>query len=90
MANAGGTVPGWKSAQAKAAAHTKWSMTDGIEGTAAARAAFLARFEKQVDPEGKLSPQERAKRAESARRAHMSKLSAAAAKARAAKRAAAA
>jgi hypothetical protein len=50
------------------------------------RAAFLARFEREVDPDGVLDPQERARRAEHARRAYMASLSLAAAKARRAKR----
>ena len=33
-----------------------------------------AKFERKVDPEGKLSPQERAKRAEYARKAHMQRM----------------
>jgi hypothetical protein len=41
-----------------------------------------AKFEREVDPEGKLSPQERAKRAEYARRAHMQRLALKSAKAR--------
>jgi hypothetical protein len=35
------------------------------------RHGLQAKFEREVDPEGKLSPQERAKRAEYARKAHM-------------------
>jgi hypothetical protein len=41
-----------------------------------------AKFEREVDPEGKLSPQERAKWAEYARRAHMQRLALKSAKAR--------
>lgn len=36
-----------------------------------AQKGFMAKFERQVDPEGVLSPEERAKRAEAARKAHM-------------------
>jgi hypothetical protein len=50
------------------------------------RAAFLARFEQEVDPDGCLDPEERARRAEQARRAYFARLSLAAAKARRAKR----
>ena len=39
--------------------------------TRAMRDGFYAKFEREVDPEGKLTPQERAKRAEHARKAHM-------------------
>jgi hypothetical protein len=47
----------------------------GKTNTAPARKAFLDRFERQVDPEGQLTPQERYKRAEQAKRAHMTALS---------------
>ncbi len=52
------------------------------ETTAAARAAALARFERQVDPDEKLLPAERAKRAEYARRAYFGRLAIASAKKR--------
>lgn len=42
--------------------------------TAPARAAFLARFELLVDPEGVLPPEERERRAQQARRAHFKRL----------------
>ncbi len=42
--------------------------------TAAARAGFLARFEREVDPEHQLSTEERRRRAEAARRAYMARL----------------
>jgi hypothetical protein len=46
----------------------------GHVNTAPAREAFLARFEREVDPAGTLSPAERARRADAARRLHMSRL----------------
>jgi hypothetical protein len=46
----------------------------GHVNTGPAREAFLAKFEAQVDPDGTLGPQERARRAEAARRLHMSRL----------------
>ncbi|ROT29691.1 hypothetical protein [Micromonospora sp. HM5-17] len=62
---------------AQAAAHTRWAHTaDRTEATAAARKAFIDRFEREVDPEGKLPPAERARRAESARRAYFLRLAA--------------
>ena len=42
---------------------------------APARAGFLARFERQVDPDGVLSPEERASRARYALKSHMAELS---------------
>lgn len=45
----------------------RWAASDPYEGTKAARNAFLARFEDQVDPDRKLDPAERARRAEAAK-----------------------
>jgi len=47
---------------------------DPKETTAAGRAAFLARFEREVDPDGALPVAERQRRAEMARRAHFARL----------------
>lgn len=47
---------------------------DSAEVTKPARAAFLARFETQVDPDGLLSEEERTKRATAARKAYFTKL----------------
>ena len=46
----------------------------GKTNTAAARAKFLERFEREVDPQGELSPAERARRAEHARKAYFAGL----------------
>ena len=46
----------------------------GGTNTGPARAAFLSKFEREVDPDGKLAPAERARRALAARRAHFTKL----------------
>lgn len=54
----------------------------GKTSTAAATAAFLDRFERQVDPDMNLTPDERARRAELARKAYMAGLAFKAAKAR--------
>jgi hypothetical protein len=57
------------------AAHVSWAKTDDRSArTAPARRAALARFENEVDPEGRLSASERARRAEHALRAHMTRL----------------
>lgn len=56
-----------------------------VETTTPGRAAFLRRFEFEVDPEGKLPAEERATRAGHAVRAHMLRLAVASAKARRAK-----
>ena len=73
-----------RSLAGKIAANTRWaSEPDRLAATQAARDAFLSRFEQQVDPEGRLAPEERARRAESARKAHFQRLALASAKARA-------
>lgn len=65
----------YTSALAAAAADDRWAREpDRSAATAPARQAFLDRFEREVDPEGKLNPQERAKRAASAKRAYFRRL----------------
>ena len=44
------------------------------ETTKAAREAFMARFEREVDPDGTLAPEERSRRAEAARKAYFAQL----------------
>lgn len=60
--------------RARIAALARHARTDGSQATQAARDAFLARFEAQVDPEGRLDPKERARRAEAAKREHFQRL----------------
>ncbi len=55
---------------------------DPRETTARARAAFLARFEAEVDPDGELDPGERRRRAQAARRAYFARLALRSAQAR--------
>jgi hypothetical protein len=76
-------TPGERSLRAQIGAFALHATHDPHETTAAARAAFLQRFEREVDPEGKLPAAERARRAEYARRAHMAKLALRSARARA-------
>ena len=80
--------PGEQSLRGRLAAHILHARRDPRQTTANARAAFLARFEREVDPTGKLDPTERRRRAEHARRAYFVRLSLAALEARRAKRAA--
>lgn len=61
-------------------------VTDPAAHTAPARAAFLSRFEREVDPDGILEPQERARRAELAKKAYFIKLARSSSKARAKRR----
>ncbi len=64
-------------------AHVSWANTeDRSARTAPGRAAFLDRFEKQIDPDGTLPPDERARRAEHARKAYFTALALKSAKAR--------
>lgn len=50
------------------------SRHDSRDITANARAAFLAKFELEVDPESKLDPAERRRRAQHARRDYFRRL----------------
>jgi hypothetical protein len=73
--------------RAKLAQHTRWAaVADPAAETAKARAAFLARFEREVDPDGRLDPADRARRASSARKAYFARLALASSKARAARK----
>lgn len=59
------------SLQARLAAHRLHAgVTNPAAHAAPARKAFLDRFERQVDPDGLLSPADRARRAEHARKAY--------------------
>ncbi len=81
--------PAQRKLRAQIAANTRWSREDPAPGAARGQAGLLARFERQVDPDNKLAPAERARRADAARKAHMQRLALASAKARAARRSAA-
>jgi hypothetical protein len=65
-------TPAERTLRARLAAHTLHAL--GGTSTKAGTAAFLASFERAVDPEGKLDPAERAKRAAHARKAHFALL----------------
>lgn len=76
-------TPAEKSMRGKIAAYTRWAREpDRSAATAAARKAQWDRFERQVDPEGILTPAERAKRAESARKLYYTQLAFKSARAR--------
>lgn len=60
---------------AQIAAHESWAQTpDRSARTAKARAALMAKFEAEADPDGTLLPAERARRAEHLRKAHFQRL----------------
>lgn len=68
---------------ARIAAHASWATTpDRKARTAPARAAFLQRFEDEVDPDRVLPEAERLIRAEHARKAHYLRLALKSAQAR--------
>lgn len=75
--------PAERRLHAQAASLTHWSQVpDRTAATQAMRDGFTQRLERQVDPDGALSIQERARRVEMARKAHLSNMSRLAAKAR--------
>jgi hypothetical protein len=54
--------PAERSLRARVAAHMMHARYDARVTTANGRAAFLARFEREVDPDGRLDPEERTPR----------------------------
>jgi hypothetical protein len=67
--------PTERALRARIAVNASWARTaDRAARTAPARRAAMARYEREVDPDGVLDPAERARRAEYAMRAHMSRL----------------
>lgn len=71
---ASSSSPAERTLRARLAALTRHSRTDGRTATAAARQAFVDRFERDVDPDNVLPITERARRAEAARKAHYTRL----------------
>jgi len=55
----------------KLGAYQKWAKcSDRTAATEAARSSFMSRFEREVDPDRRLTEKDRAQRAEAARRAY--------------------
>lgn len=77
-----GLTPEQRSMRARIAAHARWSKEDPKPNAQRGQAGLLARFEREVDPEGVLPEKERRRRAKSARRAHMGRLALASSKKR--------
>jgi hypothetical protein len=76
-------TPQQRSRRARVAAHASWAATaDRKARTSAGTTAFLARFERQVDPEGLLPDDQRAEMARHARIAYMLRLAERSAQAR--------
>lgn len=67
-------TPEQRSLRARTGAYALHAQYDSRDITENARKAFLSRFEKEVDPEGRLPLAERVRRAEFARKAYFSKL----------------
>jgi len=80
-------TPAERSLRARLAAYHMHARHDARVTSAPGRAAFLARFDAEVDPDGRLDPEERCRRAEHARSAYFTRLALASAAARRAKRA---
>ncbi|MET0423614.1 MAG: hypothetical protein ABW046_07060 [Actinoplanes sp.] len=67
--------PAERTLRARAAAHTRWAHEPNRTAvTEPGRQGLQARFEREVDPGGVLTPAERVKRAESARKAFFADL----------------
>jgi hypothetical protein len=70
-------TPEQRTMRARLAAYTRWSKEDPSDPNGSLRRAQKAsmdRFEREVDPDQKLPPAERARRAEAARRAYFTRL----------------
>jgi hypothetical protein len=76
-------TPEQRSLIGRIGAHSMHAKHDPKQTTAVARATFLARFEREVDPDGILPIAERARRAKHAKKAYFAKLALASAKSRA-------
>jgi hypothetical protein len=77
-----GLTPSQRALRTRIAAYTLHATQDARVTTQPARDAFLARFEREVDPDGSLPVAERRRRAEAAKRAYFSRLALRSAKAR--------
>ena len=77
-------TPAERTLRARIGAYSLYAQ--GGTNTGPARSAFLARFEREVDPSGVLTESERQKRAECARRAYFARLGLKSAKKRQRKR----
>jgi hypothetical protein len=64
-----------RSEAARIAAHTRWAHEADRSATARrGHDGLMARFEREVDPDGVLSPDERTKRVKNAQAAHMARM----------------
>jgi hypothetical protein len=80
-------TPEERTERARNAARARWSKEDPAVNATRGQAGLLARFGREVDPEGTLPEDERTRLAESARQAYMVRLAEASAVSRATRRA---
>ena len=66
--------PDLRRQRARIAGYALAAQRDPLEYTAAGRASFMARFEREVDPEGTLPSAERRRRAKAAKKAYFTRL----------------
>ena len=82
-------TPTQRRMRAQTAALIRWAYEpDRAKATRPALNGMLAKFERQVDPDGQMAPEERLMRAECLRKAHMRDLARRSSEVRAAKKAA--
>ena len=67
-------TPTQRTLRARLAAHALHAQVDSAAHTQPARDAFMARFEREVDPDGVLDLVERQRRAAQAKKAYFTKL----------------
>jgi hypothetical protein len=80
-------TPAQRSMRASLASHTRWAgVSDRTEAMRPVLDGMLAKFAREVDPDGTLDPGERLKRAESAKKAYYKRLQLMSSRARARKR----
>jgi len=75
-------TPAERSLRARMGAYAQQARYDTKQTTQAARDTFMARFEREVDPDGVLPEAERARRAEAAKKLHFQRMAWKSAKAR--------
>lgn len=74
MAASRNLTPEQRRQRATAAALARWAKEDPTAQALKGQRGLLARFEREVDPDGILAPVERTRRAQLARRAYMASL----------------
>lgn len=86
MAASKDLTPEQRSQRAKAAALSRWANEDPTRQSLVLQRGIRAKFEREVDPNNELTPQERARRADAARKAHMARIALKSSRVRAARK----